>query len=109
MTKINHAFLSREVEVNLLGEKVAYSWTCYSDLPEDHTHTIECLWVWHFCDHSLDPARLASPDYPEGWTPTGVGLHDLISIEPLHIEASIYWPECCGMHGWIRNGKYLSV
>lgn len=109
MTKIHWAFLNREAEVTLLSDKVAYSWTCNVAEPEGHIHTIACLWIWHDCDHSLDPAKKASPDYPEGWTPAGVGLHDLISIEPLHIEASVYWPNCCGMHGWVRDGKYISV
>lgn len=108
MSTIHWAFLDRDAEVTLVGPKVAYSWTCDPELV-DHTHTIECLWVWHDCDHNLDPERKQHHAYPEGWTPSGVGLHDLISIEPLRIEASVYWPACCGMHGWISNGQWTDA
>jgi hypothetical protein len=102
---IHMAFLDKDVRVNNLEDpRVAYSWTCGDD---NHEHTIDCLWVWHNCDGSLlDPE--AGKDY-RGWMPSGVGLHTLISIEPLHIEASVYWPACCGLHGFIRNGRWESV
>ena len=109
MSIIVWGFLSREVDVSMLSEDVAYSWTCGID---DHIHVIECLWVWHNCDMNLDPIRKENATNTRdagGWTPTGVAAHDLISSEPLHIEASIYWPGCCGMHGFIRNGTYLAV
>src|SRR6187431_628698 len=53
MTTIWWSFLERDAEVEMLGEKVAYSWTC--DPEGEHTHTIECLWVWHNCSRVLDP------------------------------------------------------
>ncbi|WP_019137641.1 hypothetical protein [Cellulomonas massiliensis] len=43
------------------------------------------------------------------WMPAGVGAHDLIQREQLYIEASVYWPDCCGMHGFIRDGRWHPV
>jgi len=111
MTLITWAFLDRQQDVEMLSEDVAYSWKCGS---ETHKHVIECLWIWHNCDANLSSAERDFRDEGGrkiyvGWTPTGVAAHDLISELPLHIEASIYWPECCGMHGFIRDGKYLAV
>lgn len=102
---IRWSFMDRESEVFDLGEKTGYSWTC----GQKHDHVITCLWVWHYCDLNLRPP----PDHWTttyiGWNPTGVGLHDLIAQDPLHIEASVYWPACCGMHGWIRDGKWVDA
>src|SRR6187431_1987998 len=106
---IKWAFMDREAEVFMLGEKVAYSWTCYSAdgdndqglPPYGHEHSIECLWVWHDCDLNLRPVDPHWTSTYVGWTPAGVGAHDFISAEPLHIEPSVYWPACCGMHGFI--------
>jgi len=99
---------SRYVEVIVLGDKVAYSWTCDPELI-DHEHTIECLWVWHDCDLNLNPVDNHWTSRYVGWKPTGVRAHDLISTSPLHIEASVYWPGCCGLHGWIRDGKWVDA
>lgn len=109
MTIITWAFLDREVEVEILGERVAYTWNCGDN---SHDHVIECLWVWHNCTMELDPERAARArrtDEYIGWGPTGVAAHDLINVEPLHIEASVYWPICCGLHGWIRDGKWIDA
>lgn len=108
MTLVKWAFMERDAEVEMLGEKVAYSWTCDPEI--SHEHSIECLWVWHNCDRVLNPP----PDnywtsLYLGWKPTGVAAHDLISSDPLHIEASVYWPGCCGLHGWIRDGKWVDA
>lgn len=94
----------------MLGEDVAYQWRCDHSSPGEHT--IRCLWVWHWCDHHLWVGREgydANPGEYVRWMPTGVGAHDLISVDPLHIEASVYWPDCCGMHGFIRGGQWASV
>lgn len=106
---IRWAFLNKYYEVIMLSDKVAYSWTCYDSSP--HDHLIECLWIWHDCSMELDPMRSDSQQTDEyiGWAPTGVAKHDLISVDPLHIEASVYWPACCGMHGWIRNGQWIDA
>lgn len=93
-----------------LGPLVAYGWNRCNDAP--HEHTIECLYVWHWCDHHLWTGRSHFDAHREEyrfWAPAGVGAHDLISIKPLHLEASVYWPGCCGMHGWIRDGAWVGV
>jgi hypothetical protein len=109
VTTVIWGFLDREVEVNMLGDRVAYSWTCGDST---HDHRIECLWVWHDCTMELDSGRGQNPrrsDESIGWGPAGVAAHDLISSSPLHIEASVYWPACCGLHGWIREGKWVDA
>ena len=70
------------------------------------------LLVWHFCDHHLWEGRSHFDAHREEyhrWTPGAVGGHDLINTEPLHLEPSVYWPDCCGMHGFIRDGKWFGV
>ena len=66
------------------------------------------LLVWHWCDRSVwlrrpgqDPA-LATP----AWNPAGVAAHTLVNREPLHLEPSLLWADCCGMHGFIRDGQW---
>lgn len=106
---IHWAFLNREAEVFMLGEKVAYSFTCGDP---GHTHKLECLWIWHDCTMALDPVRAEAAKHADdvaGWQPAGIAKHDLISIEPLHIEPSLFWPSCCGMHGFIRDGHWVGV
>jgi hypothetical protein len=83
---------------------IAYHWTC----DEDHVHTIDCLYVWHYCRDVLGPNTVA-PGEEFGWRPAGVGAHTLVQQEPLTITASVYWPECCGLHGFITEGKWVSV
>lgn len=89
-----------------LGNDVMYSWS-RCDFPDDvhHVHTIDCLWVWHKCTQALDPENWMGV----GWHPAGVGAHTLIQVEPLTITASVYWPACCGMHGFITDGAYQPV
>lgn len=112
-------FGGQTIEVQSLGDtdKVAFSWSRPGNLTEQqadaHVQTIDDLIVWHDCDKHLwydDPEKNHDliPDYV-GWHPAGVGKHDLISVDPLHIEASVYWPNCCGMHGFIRDGRWVSA
>jgi len=67
-----------------------------------------CLWVWHDCDLILGPESIA-PGARFGWRPSGVAAHTLVQVEPLTITASVYWPDCCGKHGFITNGSYADV
>lgn len=102
------------VVVRPLSEKVAYCWMVpQGAYPETHVQTIADLMVWHLCDHSLwenDPTKTPELVHDtDGWHPTGVGAHTLVTIEPLHIEASVYWPDCCGLHGWIRDGRWIDA
>ena len=68
--------------------------------------------VWHWCDHHLWAGRDhfdAHRDEYVGWVPANASAHTLISTEPLHLEPSIYWPDCCGLHGWVRDGAWVSA
>lgn len=71
------------------------------------------LIVWHWCDHRLWAGREhfdAHPEeYPSGWVAAGAGLHQLVSADPLHLEPSAYWPDCCGLHGFIRSGAWVDA
>jgi hypothetical protein len=98
------------VEVQSLGQtdRVAYSWgTPAGADPETHTPTISDLLVWHDCDQSIG----TSEGYADraGWVPWGCGLHTLINVSPLHIVASVYYPDCCGLHGFITNGEWTDA
>jgi hypothetical protein len=75
---------------------------------EPHEHSIRCVWIWHNCTAVLGPKSVA-PGVKFGWMPTGIGLHTLVSIHPLTITASLVWPECCGLHGYITEGRWIPV
>lgn len=90
-----------------IGPGVAYSFArCQDDL--HHIHRLECIWVWHDCDQILGEGTVA-PGARFGWRPSGVEGHTLESIDPLTLSPSVYWPECCGKHGFITNGAYYDV
>ena len=70
------------------------------------------LIIWHWCDHHLWAGRPDFDAHPEEyrrWVPAGVGAHQLVSADPLHLEPSVYWPDCCGLHGWIRAGAWTDA
>lgn len=100
----------------LIADHVAYSWTCTAEdgdndqglPPSGHAHTIECLWVWHDCTAVLGPDTV-SPGERFGWRPSGVRAHTLVHTNPLTITASLLWPECCGLHGFITDGHWVSA
>lgn len=83
---------------------IAFTWTCGLE----HQHTIDCLWVWHDCPAVL-PAGTAASGEALGWVPWGMGLHTLVQQQPLTITASVYYYECCGLHGFITNGQWIGV
>ncbi len=56
------------------------------------------VWLAHVCTYK----NTVSPR----WFWAGTGRHQLISLDPLHLEPSIGWTDCCGRHGFIRNGKW---
>lgn len=53
--------------------------------------------IWHWC-----PVL-------NHWEGSGTPLHTLVSREPLHLEASLLFNWCCGLHGFIRDGKWVGV
>ncbi len=87
-----------------VGALVAWGWMDFGRGPE--------IYVWHWCDHQLWAGREGYDAHPEDytfWVPGGVAAHTVVSTEPLHLEPSVYWPDCCGMHGWIRGGRWVSA
>ena len=90
------------VDATKISDNVAYNWTCGLD----HTHSIECLYIWHDCGQILGPTTVA-PGERFGWRPAGVRLHTLVQQAPLTITASVYWPDCCGLHGFIIDGVWI--
>lgn len=52
--------------------------------------------VWHWCT-KLNRYMAA-----------GTSAHQLVSRDPLHIEPSLLW-NCCGQHGWIREGRWVQA
>lgn len=112
--KISPWFGGGKVDViPLVGtELVAFSWSIPAAAdPETHVETINDLIVWHHCEHPLwrgDPSRNQSlVDIYDGWHATGVGAHTLVQVDPVTITASVYWPDCCGLHGFITNGAWI--
>lgn len=87
-----------------VGDLVAWQWMDFG--------YGERVYVWHWCDHHLWAGRLAydaAPDDFRFWVPSGTAAHTLVSTEPLHLEPSVYWPDCCGLHGFIRSGAWVGA
>lgn len=58
---------------------------------------------WHWC--SAAAALPAELTVSGGWRTAGTPAHTLVSRDPLHLEPSLLWT-CCGMHGWVRAGRW---
>lgn len=53
------------------------------------------------------------------WLAGGVGAHDFpgkkqhelqhADLATLTLSPSVYWPECCGMHGFLTDGVWRDV
>lgn len=67
--------------------------------------------IWHWCDRSLVAHKedLLPEWQAPRWEPSGVKGHSLVSREPLHLEPSLFWPDCCGKHGFVRDGHWIAV
>jgi hypothetical protein len=52
--------------------------------------------IWHWCRER------------KCWLIAGTRAHQLVANEPLHLEPSLLWG-CCGMHGFIREGKWVHL
>lgn len=107
MADFDRDYLPKELPTNAIdaGGGVGYTWG-------EGEKTLDNLLIWHWCDHHLWREK---PGFQEeymptpGYTPCGAGAHDFIQAEPLHLEPSIYYPGCCGKHGWIRDGKWTDA
>lgn len=74
-------------------------------LPEDTDHPH----LWHWCDRSKWLADGRTMDVEPIWALAGTGAHDLVSRDPLTLSPSVYWPDCCGVHGFVTAGVWRSV
>jgi hypothetical protein len=64
------------------------------------------LIVWHWC---VGVAPGPGPVVDAGrWAAADLAAHTLVSLDPLHVEPSILW-NCCGRHGFIRNGRWADA
>lgn len=92
-----------------VGPLAAYGYGWPEEDPRDPAELI----VWHFCDHHLwaatDERMIELYGARAFWVPATVGAHTLVSREPLHLEPSVYWPGCCGLHGFIRDGRWVDA
>lgn len=56
------------------------------------------VWLAHVCTNRGN----TSPR----WMWQIASVHRVVSLDPLHLEPSIAWTDCCGRHGFIRGGKW---
>jgi hypothetical protein len=45
-----------------------------------------------------------NPGHRWGWGSTA--LHTVLSTEPVTLDPSIGWQDCCGRHGFVREGVW---
>jgi len=98
-----------------VGPLVRYEWTLgdhwyhrclehVGECPKDSAH----LLVWHDCAKVFGEGT-ETPGERFGWRAAGVGMHTVTQVEPLTLVASLYWPDCCGLHGWITDGRWINA
>lgn len=78
--------------------------------PVDHGGGVWSVWLdrpkpylWHFC-----PKGHPTTQQPR-WALTETVSHEMPSTEPLTLSPSVYWPECCGKHGFLTDGVWRDV
>ena len=80
-----------------LTDAIAYSWvTCneHDECLKDSNHLLH----WHVC-----------PKVDNAWDAGGMRLHTVVQVEPLTVTASVFCSDCCGLHGWITDGKWVAA
>jgi hypothetical protein len=60
---------------------------------EPATHAGGPPTLWHWCTRH------------HGWLATGTRYHVVVDASPLTLYPSCLW-RCCGLHGWIRGGRW---
>lgn len=78
------------------------------------THDIYYGWVaghanpvfWHRCAALADVPEDRTVHGP--WVAANTEAHTLLSRDPLHLEPSLLW-RCCGLHGWVRGGRWTAA
>lgn len=96
-----------------IGVGVAFQWIQHEDPDAHHpgqpcTRDLMHLWIWHDCSLILGEGTVA-PGERFGWRPAGVRSHQLVAPEPLSISPSVYWSDCCGLHGFITDGAWRTA
>lgn len=59
-------------------------------------NVLESVLTWHWCPTV------------NRWRAATVADHELVAVQPLHLEPSLLWT-CCGKHGWIRGGRWADA
>lgn len=82
----------------------------YDGIPDDERAG---LVIWHVHEDGNDCEGMVTLDTPvhrqlvaRGSIPAERPTWQVVSWEPLHLEPSILRREC-GLHGWIRDGRWL--
>jgi hypothetical protein len=85
------------VSLTRLTDDIYFGWLTHETNPT----------FWHWCTalEAVPPERRVQDGC---WVAAGTSTHKLVSREPLHLEPSLLWP-CCGLHGWVRDGKWVSA
>jgi hypothetical protein len=74
--------------VTTIDEAVGiYAWPSPEDGNDNPT-------IWHWCTDT------------DRWCAAGTRAHTLVAVDPLHLYPSLLYP-CCGLHGWIQEGKWV--
>jgi hypothetical protein len=60
------------------------------------TGSLGSVIVWHWCK---DGGR---------WVASGTRNHAVVSLDPVHLEPSLLF-SCCGVHGFLRDGKWVAA
>lgn len=86
-----------EMTVNRLTDDIYFGWLATQANPT----------FWHWCAalEGVPPERKV---FDGCWVAAGTSAHTLVSREPLHLEPSLLW-RCCGLHGWVRGGEWISA
>ncbi|MDQ0992154.1 hypothetical protein [Streptomyces sp. V3I7] len=82
------------VGMTRLTDEIYYGWLAHETNPT----------FWHWC-----PKMAALPEertVHRPWVAAGTSAHTLVAREPLHLEPSLLW-QCCGTHGFVRNGAWI--
>lgn len=78
--------------VTKLTDDIYFGWVA------DHANPM----FWHWCT-AADPELTATGTR---WIAANSESHTQVSREPLHLEPSLLW-QCCGLHGFVRDGNWI--
>ncbi|MDX3527145.1 hypothetical protein P1P75_11995 [Streptomyces sp. ID05-39B] len=84
-------------DLTKLNDDIYYGWLANEPNPT----------FWHWCK-TLEGVPPEHKVHEGCWVAAGTGAHTLVSRDPLHLEPSLLW-NCCGIHGFVRNGQWVSA